>query len=82
MVVANESPFVGMVGWLDSPLFRSVCGLQSQIVKGDGTRAVFGGNTTVINRKISTVWSGSNPPGTTCFNRAGTNIFIPSSSIY
>jgi len=83
MVVANESPFVGMIGWIDTPLFRNICsGLQSHSVKGDGTRVVFGGNTNVINRKISTVWSGSNPPGTTYFNRGGTNIFVPSSSIY
>jgi len=79
-LILNENPYYGFAGWLDTPLFRNVVNINTHHVRYDGLRAVFGGTTVIADRKISTVWSGSNPPGA-FWGRTGYNIFVPSSSI-
>lgn len=59
----EEVGFRGFAGWIDTPLLRFTNGLQTFDVRADGLRAVFGGSNATTERKITTVWSGSNPPG-------------------
>lgn len=71
----ETSLFNGAAGYLNTPLIRSVVGLQSHDVRPDGLRAVFGGSNTVTNPMITTPWSGSNSPGTNT-TRDGINFTI------
>jgi hypothetical protein len=76
----GETNFNGMAGYLNTPLIRSVVGLQSHDVRADGLRAVFGATNTVTLPMASTPWSGSNSPGTG-LTRDGINFTITNYSL-
>lgn len=82
MVLSAEGVvnFNGMAGYLNTPLIRSVVGLQSHDVRADGLRAVFGATNTTTLQMASTPWSGSNSPGSN-LTRDGINFTITNYSL-
>jgi len=80
VISAGEPNFNGMAGYLNTPLLRSVVGLQTHDVRADGLRAVFGGTAVTSNQMASTPWSGSNSPGSN-LTRDGINFTITDYSL-
>jgi hypothetical protein len=59
----SESPFLGIVGNLNSGLAKFVVGPEVHQASSDYRNAIFGGSLTLTNAKIITPWTGSEAPG-------------------
>lgn len=59
----SESPFLSLLGSLNSGLAKFVVGPEVHQVTSDYTNAVFGGSLTLTNAKVIVPWSGSLAPG-------------------
>lgn len=67
-IFCDESPYAGAMGWIDSPLIRSVVGdLYMYDLSPDKKRMVISNNTKHVNgssTKITVPWDGTSFPGT------------------
>lgn len=70
-VGVSESPHFGFFGILNTGLIRATIGQGLYHTSKDNSRAVFGSNYTITNRKITIPWTGSYAPGYVGSTREG-----------